>query len=85
MFTKETLANMPDPVQEFKGEVEERLVNTRFTPEEVSKKIHKMKTNKAPGPDGIGSHILRETADCLAKHLARIFQHSVQDNYIPPN
>ncbi len=85
VFMKETLANMPDPVQEFKGEAEEKLVSTKFTLDEVFKTIHKMKPNNARGPDSIDSCILRETADCLAKPLARIFQCSLQDNYVPPD
>ena len=85
VFTKESLTDMPEPVQEFKGEVEHKLFTMGFTPDEVSKKIFTMKPNKAPGPDGIGSHILKETADCLAKPLARIFQCSLKENYIPPD
>ncbi len=81
---KNYLADMPAPVQEFKGELEYKLVITRFNPEEVST-IFKRKTNKWTGTDGIGLRILKKTADCLAKPLARIFQCSLQEDYVQPH
>ncbi len=65
VFTNEYLADMPKPVQEFKGEVEHKLITTEFTPEESSKKIFKIKPNKASGSDGIGSCILKEQLTVL--------------------
>jgi Reverse transcriptase (RNA-dependent DNA polymerase) len=64
-------------------QVEEELSSINVTEEKVEKKIRNLKPASAPGPDGIGSMLLKEMSQQLKKPLTAIFKKSVETGTIP--
>ncbi len=50
---------------------------------DVEHRFSKVKPNKAPGPDGITSWMLRDLATYLAGPVAALFNSSLRDGYVP--
>ena len=50
---------------------------------DVEKRLAKVKPNKAPGPDGITSWMLRDLSAQLAGPVAALFNSSIRDGYVP--
>ena len=61
----------------------ELLTEARFEPDEVKKKLVKLKPSAAPGPDGVWTRILHKMADVLAKPLSLIFTKLFADGCVP--
>ena len=59
------------------------LCDVNITPEIVIKHIRKLKKNKAPGPDNIGSSLLLNLCESLAEPLCIIFKKSMALEEIP--
>ena len=56
VFTKENLNDkLPEVEQVFKGDLSSNLTDIIITPEVVIEKLKKLKSNKAPGTDGLVS------------------------------
>lgn len=51
--------------------------------EQVEKLLMATKVNKAPGPDGIPSWILRDLAGLISKPITAIFNSSIREGYVP--
>ena len=51
VFTREKLADMPEPEQLYRGD--EPLTEADFKEEDVRKKLTNLKPSAAPGPDGV--------------------------------
>lgn len=58
----------------------ERII---ITPDQVLKKLKKLKISKAPGPDNIHPRILKEASSTLKQPLSIIFQNSIATGEIP--
>ena len=56
------------------------MINTRS---EVSKALHRLKPDKAPGPDGISNRVLKACAEKLVELLTPVFQACVTLSYHP--
>ena len=54
-----------------------------ITRSEVSKALHQLKPDKAPGPDGISNRILKACAEKLVELLKPLFQACVTLSYHP--
>ena len=59
------------------------LTNILVETDDVKKILLSLKTNKAAGPYGIHSRILKELASELASILCNIFQRSLRDGILP--
>ena len=59
------------------------LDNVIFSREKVLSKLKKLKTGKAPGPDGWHPRILREVAEAIAQPLSLLFQLSFESDDFP--
>ena len=46
-------------------------------------KLQRLRTGKAPGPDGIHPRMLKELAEQLSTPMATIFQHSLNESQVP--
>ena len=81
VFTSEDMTNLPDPEVLFTGE--DRLADLRFEVEEVQKKLKKLKSCGAPGPDRVWSKVLHSMADILAGPLAIIYNKLMEEGNVP--
>ena len=51
--------------------------------EGVEKQLLSLNSNKAPGPDGIFSWMLKMVAEELAPILTELYQQSINEGYVP--
>ena len=63
-------------------EVASTLHTIQLTPEDIRKKLTKLKPNKASGPDGVNINVLRNSPD-FDRPLAMLFQQSLDTGSIP--
>ena len=77
-FTREDTDNITDPDIQFHESSEEKLTDINITPELVKKHVPKLKRNKSPGPDNIGSSLLLDICDYITEPLSIIFNMSLQ-------
>ena len=82
-FTREDTDNITDPDIQFHGSSEEKLTDINITPELVKKHVLKLKRNKSPGPDNIGSSLLLDICDYITEPLSIIFNMSLQLKQVP--
>jgi Reverse transcriptase (RNA-dependent DNA polymerase)/Endonuclease-reverse transcriptase len=80
IFTEEGDGPVPEPEQ---CHTNSKLEDVQVEEAAVKKKIKQLKPASAPGPDGIGSMLLRELADQVAKPLTKIFSKSLADGNVP--
>lgn len=59
------------------------LADIEIGDKEVFDELHKLKTNKSAGPDGIFPRVLKELSEIIYKPLARIFRQSLKTGEIP--
>jgi hypothetical protein len=79
VFTREDRANLPRA----KEMDTEEMRGVRFTQAKVRKKIQKLRTAAAAGPDGIGPRILQELENELVDGLTIVFRTSFAESVIP--
>jgi hypothetical protein len=65
------------------SQVEDELRNVRITADMVEKNIRKLKPASAPGPDGIGSMVLKELVAQVKVPLAAIYKKSMESGVVP--
>ena len=63
MFTTECVGELPDYKDIFHGNDEDKLSSYHVSPSMVKANLLKLKMNKAPGVDSVGTHTLVELAD----------------------
>ena len=80
VFTRENLANIPQPPNIFEGP---HLDDISITDDMVRTKLVKLKPTSSPGPDGVHPRILRETAQTISGPLAHMFRKSIQSGRLP--
>jgi hypothetical protein len=83
VFTNETLDNLPEPRDKFKGATHDVLRVFNITSERIELKLKKLKPNKAPGVDGIGTRLLTELVAELNELLAVLFNRSLENGEVP--
>jgi hypothetical protein len=64
-------------------EVRHVLDDVQFDEEAVVKKIQQLKIASAPGPDGIGSLLLKELAEQIKRPLTAIYRTSILSGDVP--
>ena len=67
------------------SDVSEQLTDVTFPVDAISKKVHKLKTGSAFGPDRIGPRVLQETSDILCGPLSVVFMLSLEEGVVPDN
>jgi len=83
VFTKEGQDNLPAAKKCFHGGDNERLCTFTISPEMVKAKLAKLKMNKAPGVDLVGTRMLIELADEISYTVAELFNKSLSSGDIP--
>ena len=71
------------PTKEAMEMKEGNLEDIRFEAKKIEEKIQEMRTESAPGPDGISPRILKEVAHQISTPLAMLFNKSMQNGSIP--
>jgi hypothetical protein len=82
MFSPPENGDVPEAQDE---DVRRRLADVQFEEETVAKKIKQLKTASAPGPDGIGSLLLKELSDHVTGPLTTIYRTSLDSGGVPEN
>ena len=82
VFTKENFDDMPSTIEASRSQGI-TLSDICITPEAVKDKLKKLNPNKAQGPDGIPSRVLKELNEQLALPLSILFNKSIQEGKIP--
>ena len=82
VFTSEDTSNIPDLDEGIysKGNT---IPDIRVTPNAVKNKLLNLNPNKAQGPDGIPSRVLKELSSVIAEPLCNIFNVSLEEGKIP--
>ena len=80
VFTNEDLDNVPDfdPLP-----VNSTLSNYDITPDQIRKKLTKLRTDKSCGLDGVHPLLLNKLADTMSFPLAIIFNTSIRTGQVP--
>ena len=77
VFTNETTEALPTVKQFFNGDTGEKLCDVTITPNMVYKKLNKLKMNKAPGVDFVGTKMLVKLSDVVSEVVAIWFNKSI--------
>ena len=80
VFTREDANEVPEPENLRLGS---RLTDIRISEGAVRRKIRRLRTEAAAGPDGIGPRILQELQDGLVPALTHIFRSSLAEGKVP--
>ena len=83
VFTQENLNNIPRAEQVFNGPPEEQLMDMVITKGMIRSKLDKMRSDKAPGEDGITSRMVRELREELIDPLHILFTKSLGTGVVP--
>ena len=75
--------NMLRPLPVFPAKTEEKLSDIYISEEMVEKILSELKPNKAAGPDGVESRILKECSKEMAPHLQKLFSRSMEESEVP--
>ncbi len=79
VFTREDTTYIPTLGKSSVRDIPDLLISE----EGVLKQLNNLKDNKAPGPDGIPPWILKMTAEEVSPILTDLFQHSIDESYLP--
>ena len=79
VFTEENIENIPEPTAQFAGIPIETIP---ITTEAVRRKLETVKTDSAPGPDGLHPKLLQLAAEPLASPLASLFRESLDQRIV---
>jgi hypothetical protein len=84
VFTTESYANMPVPLQIFKGDIQiDGLLDVEITEAMVASKLEKLDVNKCPGLDEIHPKLLYEIRKNLIKPLVDMFKFLLKNGAVP--
>ena len=83
MFTAENTNNLPDIKNVFLDVDSEKLSDVLITPELVNSKLSKLKMNKSPGIDFVGSRMLIELSSVISDFIADLFIKSLNTGDVP--
>jgi len=83
VFTKENLNELPTVTQRFNGQDNEKLCSFTVTSGMVKSKLLKLKMNKAPGIDLVGTRMLLELAEVISVTVAELFNKSLKSGEVP--
>jgi len=83
VFTNETTEALPAAKQFFNGDTDEKLCDVTITPDMVYKKLNKLKMNKAPGVDFVGTKMLVELSGVISEVVAILYNKLLTTAEIP--
>ncbi len=68
VFTQQNLSSLPEGVQVYEGNDNDRLRDVTITRQIVLEEIDKLKKSKSPDPDEIFPRVLKECKEVLSGH-----------------
>ena len=80
VFTREDTRDIPVPRPE---RLERVLTTARITADKVRRKVKRLRTGSAAGPDGVGPQLLQKLIESLDRPLAAIMQKSLDSGVVP--
>ena len=78
-----TYDNANTEIPAFEERTEERLLDVHISTESVADILSSLKPNKAAGPDGVETRVLKECAEEMAPKLQQIFRKSLDEGVVP--
>lgn len=72
VFTQENLTTIPERVQVYEGEDNDKLRDVTITRQVVQDEIGRLKKNKSPGHDEIFTRVLKECKEALSGPLTYV-------------
>ena len=78
-----TYNNANTEIPAFEERTEERLLDVHISTESVADILSSLKPNKAAGPDGVETRVLKECAEEMAPKLQQIFRKSLDEGVVP--
>ena len=78
-FTREDLSSIPSP--SFRND--ESISSIKINENSVYEKLCALKVNKAPGPDGFHSYVLKSCASSICTPLTILYQQSLSSGELP--
>jgi len=82
-FTNEDTDHLPPVKQVFPGVESECLSSFTITSDMVKAKLNRLKMNKAPGIDSVGTRMLLELVDEISEFLADLYNISLHTRDVP--
>ena len=79
VFTTENMLLIPEPTWQFEGA---KLDDIAISTECVPQKLRQLKVTSSPGPDGVPSRVLSETADAICVPLTTLFRQSLSSGHL---
>ncbi|KAI8517131.1 hypothetical protein Bbelb_057120 [Branchiostoma belcheri] len=73
----------PDYMKRLPKFTQNELSTIQLSVEEVYNVLHGLRTNKAPGPDGIPNRLLKEAAPVISASLCELFNFSLATGHFP--
>lgn len=80
VFTDEDLSHIPEPTSQFVGTP---IDTVPITAEAVRHKLDNLKTDAAPGPDGLHPKLLQLASAALAGPLSNLYRESLEQGILP--
>ena len=83
VFTNENIQHLPEVRELFRGHVNEKICSYSITADMVKSKLSRLKMNKAPGVDSVGTRMLLELSEEISDTVAVLFNKSLTSGDIP--
>jgi len=83
LYLRKKLNKLPAVTQRFKVQDNEKLCSFTVTSDIVKSKLLKLKMNKAPGIDLVGTKMLLELAEVIMVTVAELFNKSLKSGDVP--
>ena len=82
-FTEEDVNRVPDANEVFRGTPEETLHDVEVNTDVIQAKLSKLKTDKAPGADGMPPWLLKEIQEFLVTPIYHLMRKSLDEGTVP--
>ena len=82
-FTEEDVNRVPDADEVFRGTTEETLHDVEVNTDVIQAKLSKLRTDKAPGADGMSPWLLKEIQEFLVTPIYHLMRKSLDEGTVP--
>ena len=83
VFTRENFSQMPSMDEKFDDANSTSLTDIRISSDQVMKKLDRLRSDKASGPDDLSPRVLKEVKEEICEPLTIILQRSINEGKVP--